>query len=171
MSYNLDRSKILVTGGAGFIGSNLIKILSAAGAKVTILDNFSSGNFKYINEINDLNIIEGDITDPRIVDRAVRNQEYVINLAALPFIPDSYYFPKEFFDVNVNGTILLALAAARSKIRRFVHISSSEVYGSAKKIPMDEEHPTLPHSSYAVSKLAADRVISLPCIRNMICRL
>ncbi len=90
----------------------------------------------------------------------IRKCEYVINLAALPFIPDSYNFPQQFFDVNTNGTLNVILAAMKNpKIKNFVHISTSEVYGTAKKIPMNEDHPTLPHSTYAVSKLAADRAV------------
>lgn len=151
-------SNILLTGGAGFIGSNLVKELYSSGANLTILDNFSSGKKKYIKPFRKLRIINGNINDPKVVGKAVKNQDYIVHLAALPFIPDSYYFPKEFFDVNVDGTISLAMAAAKEKIKRFVHISSSEVYGSAVKVPMNEDHPTLPHSTYAVSKLAAERV-------------
>ena len=90
----------------------------------------------------------------------VKEKDYIINLAALPFIPDSFHYPKEFFDVNVNSTINLALIASKQKsLKRLVHISSSEVYGSARYVPMDENHPTTPQSTYAVSKLAGERVV------------
>ena len=87
-------------------------------------------------------------------------KEYVINNAALPFIPDSYYIPKKFFDVNVNATISLALSVIKEKkVKRFVHISSSEIYGTARYVPMNENHHTVPQSTYAVSKLAGERVV------------
>ena len=94
------------------------------------------------------------------VKDVVKNKEYIINTAALPFIPDSFHIPKKFFEVNVNGTINMALATIKEKkAKRFVHISSSEIYGTAKYTPMDENHPTTPQSTYAVSKLAGERVV------------
>ena len=90
----------------------------------------------------------------------MKDKEYILHLAALPFIPDCYHHPQEFFRVNTTGTLNLAYNSVDSAtIERFVYISTSEVYGTAKYIPMDEDHPTLPHSTYAVSKLAADRAI------------
>jgi nucleoside-diphosphate-sugar epimerase len=153
----LDQAEVLVTGGCGFIGSEITKQLSSMGAKVTVLDNLSSGKEEYIRGLPNVNLIKGDLTDS-VVKSAVKNKEYVIHVAALPFIPDSYYYPKDFFDVNVNGTINLATASNDEKIKRFVYVSSSEVYGSACYTPMDENHPTVPQSTYSVSKLAAERV-------------
>jgi len=127
---------------------------------VTVLDNFSSGKRKYIEGLNDVKIINADIIDEGKVSTVLKDQEFVIHLAALPFIPDSYHFPQEFFNVNTIGTINVIWHSIRSEsVERFVHVSTSEVYGTAKYIPMDEDHPTLPHSTYAVSKLAADRAI------------
>jgi dTDP-glucose 4,6-dehydratase len=154
--------RVLVTGGAGFLGSAVVKELAHRGAHVTVLDNFSSGRREYLHnvtETNGLKVVEGDICDSETVRKCTQDQELVIHLAALPFVPDSYYHPRDFFRVNVDGTINLLLAAERSEsVERFVYISSSEVYGSAKSETMDENHPTLPHSSYAASKLAGDRV-------------
>ena len=150
--------RVLVTGGAGFIGSTLVKQLSEYGAIITVLDNFSSGKKHYLPKYKKLKILKGDIEDTKIVDKAVKDQEVVFNLAALPFIPDSYYYPKNFFQVNTIGTMNVLWSSIKSKsAESFVQISTSEVYGSAQYFPMDENHPTSPHSTYAVSKLAGDR--------------
>src|SRR6267378_213035 len=150
---SLSDKRILVTGGAGFLGSSVVRELCHAGAEVAVLDNFSSGKKEYLNNIthtNGLTVIEGDICDVGIVEKSMRETELVIHLAALPFVPDSYYHPRDFFRTNVDGTLNLLLAASKAEtMERFVYISSSEVYGSAKHVPMDENHPTLPHSSYA----------------------
>ncbi len=156
----LSQSNILVTGGCGFIGSEVTKQLSEIDANITILDNLSSGKEEYIENLSNVNLIIGELDDPEKIKKAVKDQDYIINLAALPFIPDSYYYPMRFFDVNVNATIGIALEAIKeNRIKRFTHISSSEIYGSARYAPMDEEHPTTPQSTYAVSKLAGERVI------------
>jgi dTDP-glucose 4,6-dehydratase len=120
----------------------------------------SSGKEKYIQGLSNVKLITADLLDRDVIKSAVKDKEYVINNAALPFIPDSYYLPKKFFDVNVNATISLALAIIKEKkTKRFVHISSSEIYGTARYIPMDESHHTTPQSTYAVSKLAGERVV------------
>ena len=156
----LKNKEILVTGGCGFIGSEIVKQLSLAGANVTIIDNLSSGKEKYIQGLSNVKLITADLLDDHAIESVVKDKEYVINNAALPFIPDSYHFPKKFFDVNVNATISLALSVIKEKkAKRFVHISSSEIYGTARYTPMDENHHTIPQSTYAVSKLAGERVI------------
>lgn len=152
--------EVLVTGGCGFIGSEVTKQLSDLGANVTVFDNLSSGKEKYVADLSNVNLVKGDQTSESAVQHVVKNKEYVINLTALPFIPDSYYYPREFFDVNVSATINLMLALKHEKIlKKFVHISSSEIYGSARTSPMTENHPTIPQSTYAVSKLAGERVV------------
>ena len=156
----LKDKEVLITGGCGFIGSEIVKQLSLIGANVTILDNLSSGKEKYIEKFSNVKLIIGDLVDYDLVKDVVKNKEYIINTAALPFIPDSFHIPKKFFEVNVNGTINIALATIKEKkAKRFVHISSSEIYGTAKYTPMDENHPTTPQSTYAVSKLAGERVV------------
>lgn len=156
----LKGRSVLVTGGCGFIGCEVTRQLATSGASVTVFDNLSSGKLEYVRQLKDVEFVKGSLVDEDLVASVVENKEYIVNLAALPFIPDSYYFPKEFFDVNVNGTISLAMAAIRAgAIQRFVHVSSSEIYGSARYSPMDENHPTIPQSTYAVSKLAAERVV------------
>ena len=156
---NYNEKRILVTGGAGFIGSEVVSQLIKKDATVTVLDNFSSGKKKYLPKKKNLKTIKGDITDEKVVSRAVKDQEFVIHLAALPFIPDSFHYPANFFNVNAIGTVNLLWKSIQSKtVTRFIHISTSEVYGTAQHVPMDENHPTAPHSTYAVSKLAGDRV-------------
>ena len=155
---NFNEKRVLVTGGAGFIGSEVVAQLLKKGAIISILDNFSSGKKQYLPRNKKLNVFKGDIRDEKLTAKAIKDQEVIINLAALPFIPDSFFHPSDFFSVNTMGSVNLLWQAINAKTSElFIHISTSEVYGSAQKIPMDENHPTAPHSTYAVSKLAADR--------------
>ena len=156
---DFQNKRVLVTGGAGFIGSEVVSQLLTNGYFVTILDNFSSGKKQYLPKSNKkLKVIKGDIRDKKSVKKAVTDQEVVIHLAALPFIPDSFYYPGDFFDVNTNGSINMLWNSIKSRsVETFVQISTSEVYGSAQTVSMNENHPTTPHSTYAVSKLAGDR--------------
>jgi len=150
---------IVVTGGAGFIGSEVVKQLIKKNSFVTVLDNFSSGKKHYLPKGNKkLRIIKGDITNERAVINVTKDQEIVLHLAALPFIPDSFYYPVDFFKINTIGSMHVFWSAVKSKtVETVVNISTSEIYGSAQYTPMDENHPTSPYSTYAVSKLAADR--------------
>jgi len=156
---NLQDKRVLVTGGAGFIGSETVNQLLNQGSLVTVFDNFSSGKMRYLPKQNkNLSIIKGDITNELAVAKATKNQEAIIHLAALPFIPDSFYYPVDFFKLNTVGSMNVFWSAVKSKtVDVVVNISTSEVYGSAQYSPMDENHPTSPFSTYAVSKLAADR--------------
>ena len=155
---NFKEKRVLVTGGAGFIGSEVVSQLIKSGAMVTVLDNFSSGKKHYLPKNKNMKIVKGDIRDEKIVARVIKDQEAVVNLAALPFIPDSYFYPGDFFSVNTIGSVNMLWNSIKSKTTDlFIHISTSEVYGSAQTVPMNENHPTAPHSTYAVSKLAADR--------------
>ncbi len=149
--------RCLVTGGAGFIGSELVKQLVQNRAEVTVLDDFSSGLRENLRGLRAI-VMYGDIRDEDFVRKVVRDQEVIFHLAARPFIPSCYSRPKEFFEINAVGTLNLLLAARDYDPEIFVNVSSSEVYGTAQYVPMDEKHPTFPHSTYAVSKLAADRL-------------
>lgn len=154
---NYKDSNVLVTGGAGFIGSELVRQLCGLNAKVTILDDFSSGDANNLKGL-DVTIVNGDVRNEKLMKKVVEDQEKIFHLAARPFIPTCYKRPKEFFEVNAMGTMNVMLAAMKKNPELIVHVSSSEVYGSAQYVVMDENHPTLPHSTYAVSKLAADRM-------------
>ena len=156
---DLGGLRVFVTGGAGFLGSAVVRKLREYGAEVIVFDNLSSGKVEYVEGLG-VTLVRGDVRDRKALRSAMKDSEIVIHLAALPFIPDSFYHPLDFFEVNVIGTINVFLEAMFSEtVERFVHISSSEVYGTAKYVPMNEEHPTNPHSTYAVSKLAADRAV------------
>jgi nucleoside-diphosphate-sugar epimerase len=157
---NLEGKNILVTGGAGFAGSALVRELLKERANVIIYDNFASGDLSNLSDImNEIKIVWGDIIDPAFKDVLLRNQvEFVFHLAAEPYIPKCYEFPRKFFEVNATGTLNVLLACKDANVQRILYYSSSEVYGTATKIPMDETHPTLPLSTYSASKLAADRL-------------
>ena len=158
--HDLKNKKVMVTGGAGFIGSTLVRELIKEGAKVIVFDIFSSGDMQNLTGLEDnIKVIKGDITSKNF--RSVLEKcgaEYVFNLAAEPYIPHCYNRPLRFFEVNANGALNVLFASKHVGVKKIVQYSTSEVYGSAKYIPMDEDHPTLPLSTYAVSKLATDRL-------------
>ncbi|MBS3149743.1 SDR family NAD(P)-dependent oxidoreductase [Candidatus Woesearchaeota archaeon] len=156
----LQNKKIMVTGGAGFIGSSLVRELIKEQAEVLVYDNFSSGSLKNISEVEDkITIIEGDIRDKNLPNILRKNEiQFLFNLAALPYIPDCYEKPFDFLDVNTMGALNVFLSVKEAGVERMIQYSTSEVYGTAINTPMDEHHPTLPQSSYAAAKLAAERV-------------
>lgn len=157
---NLEGQKVLVTGGGGFIGSALVRELLNEKADVIVLDNFVTGDVENLVGIRDrIEVIEGDVLDPNLGRILTENGvRYLFHLAAEPYIPHCYDRPKRFFEVNANGTLNVMLACEKAGVERVLHYSTSEVYGTARYVPMDENHPTLPASTYAVSKLAADRL-------------
>lgn len=155
--------KILVTGADGFIGSHLVEKLVKLGHKVTCLIKYNSfshnGWLDYIdsNIIKDIKIISGDIIDSDFVLTITRNQDYVFNLAALIAIPFSYKSPKSYVDTNIIGTLNVLNSCKRNNFN-LIQISSSEVYGSAVYIPIDENHPLKGQSPYSATKIAADHL-------------
>jgi len=149
-------NKVLVTGGAGFIGSMLVRKLLGMNYHVTVLDDLSTGLKENLPKNSKLNLIEGDVQDFRLVSKAIRGHPYVIHLAAQAFIPFSYQMPLQVAEVNAIGSINILKACKDRKVKRLVHISSSEVYGPAQYVPMNEKHPIAPYSTYSVAKLAAD---------------
>ena len=149
-------AKILVTGGAGFIGSTLVRKLLDTNYDVTVLDNLSTGLPENLPKSNKLKLIQGDIVDFNLVSRVIQHNPYVVHLAAQAFIPFCYQKPLQVAEVNAIGSINVLKACRDHKVKRLVHISSSEVYGSAQYVPMNEKHPLKPYSTYSVAKVAAD---------------
>ena len=149
---------VLVTGGAGFIGSHIVQTLLQEGHSVRILDNFSTGKRENIEELvqrfngNELEVLEGDVRNASDVDQAVRGVEILFHEAAFVSVPQSMDEPQACFDVNITGTSLLFDAARRAGVRRAVVASSAAVYGESEALPLVEETPLQPKSPYAVSK-------------------
>jgi UDP-glucose 4-epimerase len=150
--------KVLVTGGGGFIGSNLVHGLLARGDDVRVLDNFSTGSRGNLAEIDgDVEVVEGELRSYERVHNAVRGVEVVFHLGALGSVPRSVQDPLTTSAVNVEGTLNVLLAARDEGVRRVVYASSSSVYGSSVELPAKEGAPVDPISPYGVAKLAAER--------------
>lgn len=156
--------KVLVTGAGGFIGSHLTEALVRAGADVSAMVRYgSNGSTGFLAEApadiaSAIRPFRGDITDPESVAAAVRGQEIVFHLAALIAIPYSYEAPRSYLRTNVEGTLNVLEAVRRFDVARMVHTSTSEVYGSARFVPMDETHPLQGQSPYSASKIGADKL-------------
>jgi UDP-glucose 4-epimerase len=153
--------KIVVTGGAGFLGSNVVRLLLEQENTVVVLDNFVNGKIEYLDSSKDnprLEIVRGDVTNPKDVQRAFIGCQIVIHLAVLD-LRQSIKQPHFVSEVNVNGTINCLEAALRNKVELFLNCSSSEVYGTALYVPMDEQHPLRPETPYAASKVAQDMLV------------
>jgi nucleoside-diphosphate-sugar epimerase len=146
----------LVTGGAGFIGSNLVRALLERGDDVRVLDNFSTGDRANLEGLG-VEIVEGELRSYERVHRAVRGAEVVYHLGALGSVPRSVQDPLTSNAVNVEGTLNVLLAARDEGIRRVVFSSSTSVYGSSRQLPTTEDTPPDPISPYGVAKLAAER--------------
>jgi UDP-glucose 4-epimerase len=149
-------ARALVTGGGGFIGSNLVRALLERGDDVRVLDNFSTGNRANLDGL-DVEIVEGELRSYERVHNAVRGREVVYHLGALGSVPRSVQDPLTSSAVNVEGTLNVLLAARDEGVRRVVFASSSSVYGTQTSLPMDESLPADPISPYGVAKLAAER--------------
>ena len=155
-------SKYLVTGGAGFIGSNIVEELINRKEKVRVLDNFSTGKRLNIESfIGDIELIEGDIRNYQTVQQAVEGIDYILHQAALPSIQRSILDPIKTNEVNVMGTLNILHAAKNAKVKRVVFASSSSIYGETPGLPRHETMTLSPLSPYAVSKLAAEKYCSV----------
>jgi len=150
--------KVLVTGGAGFIGSHLVTGLVERGFSVSVLDSFATGSRANLAHVGDsVELIEGSITDREVADRAVRGCEAVFHQAALPSVSRSLQDPIASNDANVTGTLTMLVAARDAGVRRFVYAGSSSAYGSNPTLPKHEEMSAIPKSPYAVAKLAGEQ--------------
>ena len=149
-------TRVLVTGGGGFIGSNLVRSLLDRGDDVRVLDNFSTGNRGNLEGL-DVQIVEGELRSYERVHNAVRGVEVVFHLGALGSVPRSVQDPLTSSAVNIEGTLNVLLAARDEGVRRVVYSSSSAVYGTRRELPVTEATPPDPLSPYGVAKLAAER--------------
>src|SRR3989337_3598089 len=153
----LEMHKFLVTGGAGLIASNLCEKLLKQGHRVVVFDNLSNGKEENMKEfIDSIEFIKGDIRDKSAVERAVKDIDYVIHLAALGSVPRSIEDPSTTHEVNVTGTLNVLDAARNTGIKRVVYASSSSVYGDTPVLPKKEDMFPTPLSPYAVSKLSGE---------------
>ena len=162
---SLSGRPVLVTGAGGFIGGHLVEMLVAEGASVTALVRYNSRNERGTLDwiapgvASEVQVVLGELRDIESVSRAVKGSEIVLHLGAQIAIPYSYVNPRDFFEVNVLGTLNVAQACLAGDVQRVVHTSTSEVYGSAQQVPITEAHPLEPQSPYAASKLAADKLM------------
>ena len=148
---------VLVTGGGGFIGSNLVDRLLHDGYTVRVLDNFATGRRENLEaSLDAIELIEGDLQSYERVHNAIRDCELVFHLGALPSVPRSIQDPLTSNAVNITGTLNVLLAARDAGVRRVVYASSSSVYGASEDLPKREDHHPLPIAPYAVSKLAGE---------------
>lgn len=157
-------SKVLVTGGAGFIGSNLTDALLKQGHRVRVLDNFSTGkreNLHFHQSYSSLEIFEGDICDPALCKKAMKNIEYVFHEAALPSVQRSVEDPLGSNSVNGGGTLNILIAAREEGVKRVVYASSSSIYGDTPTLPKKEEMPPNPLSPYALQKYVGEQYCRL----------
>ena len=158
------KNKVLVTGADGFIGSHLVELLISKGYQVKAFVNYNSFNsWGWLDtlpkeKLAQIEVIAGDIRDPNGVRVAMQGCEIVFHLAALIAIPFSYHSPDSYIDTNIKGTLNVVQAARDLKVERILVTSTSEVYGTAKYIPIDENHPRQPQSPYSASKIGADAI-------------
>ncbi len=161
---NIDSSVVLVTGAGGFIGSHLVEEIARQGAKVRCFVRYNSRNDPGLLKMlpyemrENLEIVSADLTSPEAVREAVEGAEIVFHLGAIISIPYSYAHPRDVLEANVQGTLNVLLAARDAGVGRVIHTSTSEVYGSAQYVPIDEKHPLCAQSPYSASKIAADKI-------------
>jgi len=159
---SLAGARALVTGAGGFLGSHLVERLLAAGARPRAFVRYgSTGSRGWLEgspRLGEIEVFAGDVTDAGSVRRAMEGVDVVFHLAALIGIPYSYHAPLSYVRTNVEGTLNVCQAALDAGVRRLVHTSTSEVYGTALRVPIDEEHPLQGQSPYSASKIAADKI-------------
>ncbi len=154
-------NKVLVTGADGFIGSHLTEALLAEGCEVRALAQYNSfNNWGWLEDVHHpgLEVVTGDVRDPNYCRHIVKGVDTVFHLAALIAIPYSYVAPDSYVDTNVKGTLNICQAVRDEGVERLLVTSTSEVYGTAKYVPIDEKHPKQPQSPYSASKIGADAI-------------
>ena len=157
----LKGETVLVAGGAGFVGSQLVRELLAIGANVIVYDNFLHGRRENLEEVREsISCVIGDVLDEWKLSQAFKEYRpaYVFDLIGDTYVPTAYDVPKRFFRINVEGTLNILMACKMFDVGRVLYVSSTEVYGEAASVPMKEDHRFDPLNTYAVSKLAADRL-------------
>jgi len=161
----LEGKKVLVTGAGGFIGSHLTEALVKKGCRVRALVHYNSRNewgmLEYLPEDvkRELDVVSGDVRDPMLMKSAVKGCQIVFHLASLIAIPYSYNAPSSYVETNVKGTLNVMQACLEREVEKVVHTSTSEVYGTARYTPIDEDHPLQGQSPYSASKIAADKIV------------
>ncbi|MDR0581291.1 MAG: NAD-dependent 4,6-dehydratase LegB [Holosporaceae bacterium] len=158
----MERKSVLVTGADGFIGSHLIDYLVPLTGKVIALSQYNSfNNWGWLEDtehINDVEILCGDIRDAHHIKKITKNVDVVFHLAALIAIPYSYIAPDSYVDTNVKGTLNVCQGALENGVQKIIVTSTSEVYGTAQYVPIDEKHPLQPQSPYSATKIGADAI-------------
>lgn len=152
-------SRVVVTGGAGFIGSRLVRGLLGRGYSVVVLDNFCSGSWENLRGLrggDEFEVVDGDVRDRRVVRKVMKGADGIVHLAALIDVEASVKDPFETHEVNVNGTLNVLHEAVKAGVKRFIFASSTAVYGDANPLPLKEDYPPRPISPYAASKAAAE---------------
>ncbi len=157
---DLKNKKVLVTGADGFIGSHLTEMLVKEGCNVKALSLYNSFNYwgwlEDVNCLKEIEIVTGDIRDPHFCKKITKGFDVFFHLAALIAIPYSYVSPDSYIETNIKGTLNICQAALDNGCERVIHTSTSEVYGTAQYVPIDERHPLQPQSPYSASKIGAD---------------
>jgi NAD dependent epimerase/dehydratase len=150
----------LITGADGFIGSHLTELLVREGYKVKAVSQYNSFNYwGWLEDVEcreEIEVLSGDVRDPHYCRRITKDVDVVFHLAALIAIPYSYVAPDSYVDTNIKGTLNICQAALENGVKRVIHTSTSEVYGTAQYVPIDEKHPLQPQSPYSASKIGAD---------------
>lgn len=154
------KESVLVTGADGFIGSHLVELLVREGYKVKALSQYNSfNNWGWLEDVEchgDIEVLSGDVRDSHYCKSITKDVDTIFHLAALIAIPYSYVAPGSYVDTNIKGTLNICQAALENGVGRVIHTSTSEVYGTARYVPIDEHHPVQPQSPYSASKIGAD---------------
>lgn len=158
----LESKNVLITGADGFIGSHLTEMVVKEGANVKALSQYNSfNNWGWLEDVdckNDIEVLCGDVRDPHYIKKITKNVDIVFHLAALIAIPYSYVAPDSYIDTNIKGTLNICQASLDNQVQKVIQTSTSEVYGTAQYVPIDEKHPLQPQSPYSATKIGADAI-------------